>query len=87
MNEDRKFGLTGKARARIYLALGWIAFAFVLVSPEYRYIAIGVFFGLLFWIAIFDPVSLSGERTFLGLTGKKAKDLGIGSVFGRKPED
>jgi hypothetical protein len=87
MDENRRFGMSGKARFRLYLFLGLLAFVAVIVSGEHREIAVALFVCLLVWGALFDPVGRDGNRTILGYSADQARKFGIGSLFGRKIDD
>jgi hypothetical protein len=81
MNEKR-FGLTGTARYRVYQWLAFVSFLWLCFGGDRRWIAffpLGIIAG---WMMVFDSIGRDGKPRFLGLRPSL-----FGSIFGKKTGD
>jgi hypothetical protein len=86
MQAPKRFGLSGKARGRIYYLLGFFLFTALFWANEHKFVILGMVLCLCLWSGFVDGVNTRGERTFFGFKKERAGKY-IKSVFGRDLDD
>jgi hypothetical protein len=77
---DKRFGLSGRIRYRVYQWLAFALFLVLVLGGEPRWPAISLIGLLCAWIATFDSIGSDGTKRIFGL-----KPGMFQSIFGRKP--